>query len=163
MRRPKFLNTILGVVIAAGCSSQQTPPMSPSLVGLNVLNILTCAPLPAVSSSAVIGAAGGTLKVGPHRLVIPAGALSSEVLISATIPSEKNNSVVFQPEGLRFAKAGSLTMSYANCLLPPLLGLGIVYTDDGLNILELLPSSMNLWNQTVTGKLSHFSRYAVAY
>ena len=166
MRRPKFLDTILGVVIgAAACSAEQPPPMQPSLLGgvSDVLTVLTCSPLPATTSSAVIGPAGGTLMVGPHKLVVPSGALAYDVKITASIPSEQNNSIVFQPEGLQFARTSSLTMSYANCLLPPVLALSVVYTDDALNILEVLSSSLDLRNQTVTGKLRHFSRYAVAY
>jgi hypothetical protein len=39
----------------------------------------------------------------------------------------------------------------------------VVYTDEQLRILELLPSIDLRFNQTVTGSIRHFSRYAVAW
>ena len=72
------------------------------------------------------------------------------------------NSVRFSPEGLTFAKPAKLTMSYSNCS-PLLLLKRVVYTNEGLRILELLPSLDNVKNKTVTGDIRHFSRYAVAW
>ncbi len=55
-------------------------------------------------------------------------------------------------------------MSYANCnLLGKILPKEIAYTDDNLNILSYLISLDNLFSKKVTGKLDHFSRYAVAW
>jgi hypothetical protein len=71
-------------------------------------------------------------------------------------------SVPFSPEGLRFAKPAKLTLSYANCS-PLLLLKRVVYTDELLRILELIPSLDNLKTKTVTGDIRHFSRYAVAW
>jgi hypothetical protein len=60
------------------------------------------------------------------------------------------------------AKPAKLTMSYGNC--SPLLVLKrVVYTDELLRILELIPSLDNLRTKTVTGDIRHFSRYAVAW
>jgi hypothetical protein len=39
----------------------------------------------------------------------------------------------------------------------------VVYTDELLKILQLLPSKDATRSRTVTGKIDHFSRYAVAY
>lgn len=36
--------------------------------------LLSCSALPAASNSKTIGPAGGVLNVGPHRLIVPAGA-----------------------------------------------------------------------------------------
>jgi len=74
------------------------------------------------------------------------------------------NRIQFQPEGLVFQRSAALTMSYANCnLLGKLLPKRIVYTDDALNILSYLLSLDNLFAKTVTGKLNHFSNYAIAW
>ena len=56
-------------------------------------------------------------------------------------------------------------MSYANCsLLGSLLPKQVVYTsDDLLNILDVLKSLDDPLSQQVTGKLNHFSEYAVAW
>jgi hypothetical protein len=136
------------------------------LLGLSPLptGLLQCSPLPAASVTQTIGPDGGTLQVGPHTLSVPAGALDAPVTITAVAPSDAVNQIQFQPEGLTFAEPASLTMSYANCNL---LGLPlpprIVHTTDLLQILEYLQSVANPWSQTVTGRLQHFSVYAVAW
>jgi hypothetical protein len=71
--------------------------------------------------------------------------------------------VRFSPEGLRFEKPATLTMTYDNCALV-LLQKKIVYTDEKLKILEVLKASLDLFkSKSVTAPIDHFSRYAVAY
>ena len=94
--------------------------------------------------------------------MIPAGALTKDMTIRAEQVTYRVNSVRFSPEGLKFAKPAKLTLSYANCS-PLLLLKRVVYTDELLRILELIPSLDNLKNKTVTGEIRHFSRYAVAW
>ena len=68
-----------------------------------------------------------------------------------------------EPSGLRFARPARLTLSYAHCGLPPLLGLAaIVQVDDALRILEVLPSQL-LPGREIAAPLEHFSNYAVAW
>ena len=130
----------------------------------NVLGtLLKCNQLPYAANRAIIGSAGGTLTVGPHTLVVPRGALSGPTLISAEAPRDNNRTVSFSPEGLRFAKPASLTMSYSGCSLVVGLLPRIAYTSDNLVILSYVPSINNLFGQTVTGQLQHFSRYAAAW
>lgn len=156
---------------AASCSDNMptaAPSMEPTplLVGdlVGGLGLLRCTPLPAASASKLIGPAGGSLQVGPHVLRIPAGALSQTVLIRAEAPSDVVNSVRLYPEGLRFKTAAALTMSYANCnLLGRLLPKRIAYTSEQLSILSYLLSLDNIFQKQVTGRLEHFSRYAVAW
>jgi len=110
--------------------------------------------------------AGGTLAIGPHTLVIPAGALNRPVTITGSIVRGGGvNAVHFEPAGLQFRKTASLTMSYANCnLLGSLAPKRIAYTSDGLKtILEYLVSVDNLLRKRVTGQLRHFSDYAIAW
>ncbi|HZE74950.1 MAG TPA: hypothetical protein VE091_06545 [Gemmatimonadales bacterium] len=129
---------------------------------LGTLQLLTCSPQPYVLTKAVVGPAGGTIAVGAHRLVIPAGALSAPTAISAEQVRGTTNSVRFQPEGLRFAKPATLTLNYNNCLLPPLTK-RVVYTDERLRVLEVIPSLDLRLTRSVNGFIGHFSRYAVAY
>ena len=162
----------------AGCSDagrtagpEEGPGFLPSqqslLEGNGLLGgLLACTPLPEATASGVIGPAGGTLRVGPHVLTIPAGALSDTVTITALAPSEAVNSITFAPHGLVFNLAARpvLGMSYANCpLLGQLLPKRIVYTSDLLEILEVLTSIDNLLAKRVSAPLDHFSRYAVAW
>ena len=175
----------LAVVLLAGvsCTSDESlgpsaPEVSPSMVQANGeqseillggvldllknLHLLSCSPQPYVSRTQVVGANGGTILVGTHKLVIPAGALSRDYTIRAEQVTHRVNSVRFSPEGLKFAKPAKLTLSYSNCS-PLLLLKRVVYTDELLRILELIPSLDNLRTKTVTGDIRHFSRYAVAW
>jgi hypothetical protein len=55
-------------------------------------------------------------------------------------------------------------MSYANCnLLGLLLPKQVAYVGDNLSILSYLLSFDNLFASQVTGKVNHFSIYAVAW
>ncbi|HEX4561976.1 MAG TPA: hypothetical protein VH113_09120, partial [Gemmatimonadales bacterium] len=101
----------------SGAVSKVTTGPQKDLLGglLGGLGLLRCSPLPPATSTATIGPLGGTLKVGPHTLVVPAGALADNVTITGALASGSYNAVTFQPEGLQFARSASLTMSYANC------------------------------------------------
>jgi hypothetical protein len=139
------------------------PLVDPALqLTLKTVHLLTCSRQPYAQTKAAVGPAGGTIVVGAHRLTIPAGALSSPVTITAEQMSGVVNSVRLQPAGLKFAKAATLTLSYSNCLLPPLTK-RVVYTDEQLRILELIPSLDLRLSKSVNGSILHFSRYAVAY
>ena len=65
------------------------------------------------------------------------------------------------PEGLRFSRPAVLTLSYAHCANGPLRP-KVVYVDDLLSILELLPSFSDASRERVSAKLDHFSGYALA-
>lgn len=113
-------------------------------------------------ASRVIGPEGGTLKVGRHSLHVPPKALPQPTLISATAPAGKYVEVRFEPHGLKFDRPTALTMSYSECGILKPYGLRIAYVSDNLEILEVLLSLPNPFNQTVTGKVDHFSRYMLA-
>lgn len=180
MKRARLLS--LGFIFAtigvtASCSDSATgiadvpaasAPAAPqaSLLGtlLQTTGLLSCSPLPYDSVSRTIGPDGGWLQAGPHSLYVPAGALDHDVTITAVVPSARVNVIRFQPEGLQFDRSAALTMSYANCnLLGKLLPKRIAYTTDDLRILSYLLSLDLLSLRKVTGKLDHFSSYAVAW
>lgn len=157
----------LGPSLPSDQSSMQVRADSAALLGelldgLKNLNLLSCAPQSYAVTTQVVGSGGGTITVGTHRLTIPAGALGRSFTIRAEQVPDRVNSVRFSPEGLTFAKPAKLTMSYSNCS-PVLLLKRVVYTNEQLLILELLPSLDDLRNKTVTGDIRHFSRYAVAW
>jgi hypothetical protein len=165
------------VVLAAGVSCTSEESLGPSTdqpsaliagtvdnvaTALRNLHLLSCSTQPYATTTKVVGAQGGTIVVGTHRLVIPAGALARSVAIKAEQVSGNVNSVRFSPEGLQFAKPASVTLSYANC--SPLMVLHrVAYVNERLGILDLIPSLDNLFSKTVTGSVRHFSRYAVAW
>ena len=172
----KALHWLVIALVVSGCSDrglmsapESAAPAVPqaSLIGdlLGATGLVQCSNLPYASATQTIGSAGGTIRVGPHTLTVPAGALSSPVAITGALVTGRGvNAVQFQPEGLKFERSASLTLSYANCnLLGRLLPKRIAYVGDGLSILSYLLSIDNLFAKQVTGRVDHFSNYAVAW
>ena len=172
---------LVGVLlVGVGCGSQGDSPLAPSnaspssaapeaaiLPGLvptvlGSVDLLTCKSLPYASTSAMIGPDGGTIRVGKATLVVPRGALAQRVTIKAEQVSGRTNSIRFSPEGLKFSRPATLTMSYDNCLLI-LPTKRIVYTDEALRVLQILRSLDLRLTKTVSAPIDHFSRYAIAY
>jgi hypothetical protein len=147
-----------------GSIGDLTGDLSGTAVGTlgKVTTLLTCSPQPYAITTQTIGPSGGLIVVGSHRLEIPRDALSKKTKITAEQISGSTNSVRFSPEALRFEKPAKLTMSYENCAVV-LLRKHIVYTDEDLNILEVLRSLDLFKKKTVSAPIDHFSRYAVAY
>jgi hypothetical protein len=127
--------------------------------------LLRCDVPSTATATKSIGKEGGTIYVGSNVFTVPAGALRERVTITATAPAGKVNVVEFKPDGLRFQKSASLTMSYANCdLLGSLLPKRIAYVSDDLsNIFYYLLSIDDAARKTVTGKVDHFSDYAMSW
>lgn len=181
MKRSRIFSfLLLAVVVAAGWSCVADAPtgipsdetlVSSDLLftpegGLLRTGILACSPRPYAVDRERIGPRGGTLQIGKHTLVIPAGALETTVLITAEAPSEPNSSVRLSPEGLKFDedRPARLTLDYSNC---PLGGLQVLkriaYTSERMRIYYYLPSLDDLLNKKISTDLEHFSRYAVAW
>jgi hypothetical protein len=163
------LSAALTVVVACSAADDSAGPTPPSelqvggtLLSLADLHLLSCSAQSYVVKTQSVGTAGGTIVIGTHRLVIPAGALAQPVQIKAEQMTGRVNSVRFSPDGLKFAKPATLTLSYSNCS-PLLLLKRVVYTNELLGILELLPSIDDLRTRTVSASIRHFSRYAVAW
>ena len=182
MKAPRFLAKaflVCAALFTLSCGTETPVSVTPQqdLIGdllggvtetlssaVKSLSLLQCDPMPTATATKWVGPSGGTINVGPHKLAIPYGALDGWVKVTATAPSDTVNHVHFEPEGLVFKKYASLTMSYANCdVLGSLLPKQIVYTDDDLVILEVLKSLDLPLDQTVTGRLKHFSEYALAW
>lgn len=134
------------------------------LTGSLISGVLACPSSQTYTATKTIGIWGGAIDVGPHRLVIPPYALRQNVTITATAPAGSVTTLYFEPHGLTFERPTALTMSYAHCGLLSGLTKRLVYVDvdQDLKILEILPSLNNFWLRKVTGKLDHFSAYAVA-
>jgi hypothetical protein len=175
-RKSLLLAVVLGAALVA---AQSCGEPSPTEVGsratkpdawllepaVQLVGLLTCAPLPADSVTRTVGPLGGVINVGPHTLSIPPGALGSDVVITAVAPSDTVNRVVFRPEGLEFDAPAALTMAYGNCNQAILLPVPkrVAYTNDLLVILEYLQSVDSPQTNKVTGRLEHFSAYGVAW
>lgn len=126
------------------------------------IQLLRCQPRDYEADAAIIGPQGGTLKVGEHELVIPAGALDHEELIVAESPTSSLVDVQFAPHGLQFLKSAQLKLSYKGCVRPTSYQFLIAYIQ-GNRVLELPPSVDRKDDDEVEADIDHFSRYAIAY
>jgi hypothetical protein len=129
---------------------------------VNSLGLVSCNVRTTYSASADIGPAGGLLRVGPHLLSVPPKALKERVRISAVAPKGEYVQIKFEPEGLKFDRPTLLTMSYRDCSLLSPLRLKIVYVNDQLQILEVLPTLVSVLTRTANAPVDHFSRYMLA-
>jgi hypothetical protein len=163
----------------AGCSSEPVAPVpqavpnagligdlvgtTTGLVGSVLKGLLACDVPTTETGRATVGPGGGIVRVGPHSLYVPPGALAQNVEITATAPAGKVVAVDFEPHGLRFARPTMLRMSYSDCGVVNGLFLRIVYVGDDQTIREVLPLLGNdLLRQELGGKLTHFSSYVIA-
>jgi hypothetical protein len=134
---------------------------------LHRIELMKCSALDPAWGVQVIGPAGGSISVGPHSLRIPQGALATvEWIVAETVRGNDGyNTIRFYPHGLKFRTPAYLTMSYANCDAGDasrLQYVQVVYMR-GDKIVESEPSVRDLEVQTVTGEITHFSNYAVAW
>jgi hypothetical protein len=93
MKAVRGLLVALALLATAACgdrSPTDAPPVpapDASLIGslLKPTGLLSCSALPYASATQTIGSAGGSIRVGPHTLVVPAGALSAPVAITGEL------------------------------------------------------------------------------
>ena len=122
---------------------------------------LACAPLPFDGAAQVVGAAGGVFYFGPHKLTVPAGALSANVSIAVMVPSSLKNEVTLLPHGTQFAAPVKLRLAYGNC--DAAASHRVAYIDSLSNVLEWTSSFDYSTAGFVEASLQHFSQYAIAY
>jgi hypothetical protein len=120
---------------------------------------INCVPRRSAEGSAVIGASGGTLYIGRHRLIVPAGALHHRVRISGSVPAGKPFEIDLQPHGLQFHKAAGLILDARSCTDVP----DIVYLIDQYNVSPPIKATYSNWWHTFACPIWHFSGYAIAF
>ena len=136
-------------------------------------SLVACRPLPYDSVTQTIGPEGGVIEVGRNWLVVPSGALTAPVTITAVAPSDTVAMVRFQPEGLHFQKSTLLVLAYDNCRIPRTVTPRIALVTDAFQVIDFL-TPVNIppndhrfkrahGKQQVIGELQHFSNYAVAW
>ncbi len=119
-------------------------------------------------ATALIGAEGGTITLGEHRLTVPAGAVSAPTAFTVQIVDEKYITVLLTAiQGTLdigeqgFAKPVQLTLSYSTATEPVdesrLLVLWI--KDDGT--FEAQPTTVDTAAKRVRADLGHFSGYTI--
>lgn len=175
MRRATLVRNfllLLAVTTAFACADNglSTAPRAPAVDarlsqssghGDKNAEVASCKPQKDDQKSARIGSHGGILKIGSNTLVVPAGALSTTVEITAHAIPSNSARLEFSPEGLQFAIPATLTMSYAKCETP-LFGVVVAYLQAD-TVTEVEPSRNHLLQRTVSAEIRHFSSYAVAF
>ncbi len=122
--------------------------------------LVACSQRTAQSGSALIGPSGGVLVVGRNRLIVPAGALTTTVLITGTVPAEPYAAIHFEPTGLQFRKPAGLVLDGAGCDVPP-DDVHVDYVGDDGTVLERIDAEYSNWWRTVAAPINHFSVYAI--
>jgi hypothetical protein len=130
--------------------------------GRVAVDLLRCEPQKRVVVQKRIGRKGGDINIGKHKLVVPEGALSEEVEITAVSSGSSLVDLQFEPHGLHFNEPVQLTLSYEHCILPDAYVNSVVYLGNGNQILEFPPSVDDADADEVTALTDHFSGYAVA-
>ena len=120
------------------------------------------------SASATLGPLGGTLTLGGHRVVVPAGALLGPTHIQVTEPASQYVELSVQANGLphfEFELPVVVTLSYERCTRSDLdkVPLGAWYIDELTKaLLEDMGGVDDKAARTVTFSTLHFSGYAIA-
>lgn len=111
-----------------------------------------------------IGKGGGSLYFGRSEFKVPAGALASDVQITADISLSKGGvTVKFGPHGLKFAKATELRVDYTGCTVPTGAAINVYHTDAYNRIVQTMPSAVVAGAPQVRALTDHFSGYTVSW
>jgi hypothetical protein len=120
-------------------------------------NRLACDVPSDLNGAAIIGPEGGTLDIGPHRLIIPAGALTKKVAVSGFIPAGSTIEVHFEPHGLQFRKPAGLILNSSSCADAPV----VVYLNEVGVVAERIKAIFSSWWHAIAAPIDHFSVYAL--
>lgn len=179
--------TLAAALIVYGCAADSTTapatsaaarPASHSLLGSLLGTATTVTPLqrtsalPApLSTSATLGVLGGTLAIpgAGITVIVPPLALSAPTTIGVTALAGSNVAYEFSPHGIHFNVPLLVTQNLANTqagsgLVSP-WSLYVGYFPDASNVTsvtELLNVGVNLFNQTASFNVWHFSGYIIA-
>ena len=118
-----------------------------------------CTPRNPQYGTATIGPSGGEIDVGRNRLIVPSGALTQTVRVSATVPDASTPTIIFEPNGLRFKKPAGLILDASNCVDVP----AVVYINELGVASHPIPAIYSTWWRTIAAPIDHFSGYAVAF
>jgi hypothetical protein len=112
----------------------------------------------------VIGPLGGILRFGPHSLIVPAGAVNSDVLITLSNASTTAIAIDCGPSPFTFNVPVTLVLSYMGTQYangnggPNPISMHVYFmAPDGHT--EMEPSVVDPSGMTVSGQITHFSRY----
>ncbi len=153
--------TRLATSVASG-DKGDAPPGSvgaPHIIG-NGAGLKGCTPRDPQYGTATVGPSGGELDIGPHRLVVPPGALQQTVEISGTVVEDAATPTIdLEPHGLQFKKPAGLILDASNCTDVP----DVVYINEIGVVSDPIAAVYSNWWHTIAAPIDHFSGYAVAF
>jgi hypothetical protein len=118
---------------------------------------LQCSVPAPLTGSARIGPSGGVLDVGPHRLIIPAGALTHDVDVRGEVPAGNTMQIQFYPEGLQFKKPAGLILDASSCNGVP----DVLYMNEQGGSNEIIEAIFSEWWHAIAAPIDHFSLYVL--
>jgi hypothetical protein len=120
-----------------------------------------CDPVRYAGVAKIVGPEGATFEFGPHKLVIPAGALLDYRVITAEVPSSLLVEAKFSPHGTKFLVQPKLTLNYRHCTKGTDKLKSIAYLDESKNVLEY-PTTVDVRpNGLADAWIWHFSTYSM--
>lgn len=168
--------------LVAACSPDSAPsPLAPAApMGARTLSarsgndgaaglLLACPSDVAISGEAVIGREGGSLVVGGHALVVPAGAVPKPTTFVLSVPASPVLEIDISGDGrphYQFMSPVAVRVDYSRCaddVLPetPLVAWWI--DGPGRSKQGEMPSTDDRAARTLTFTTDHLSGYAIAY
>ena len=184
----RFGARLVSALLLAGCARDAAAPVGPAatpdtadaaLLGLlPVRGVTRAMPLAKdIAVSTVIGSKGGTLTIPEAglTLVVPAGAVSSDVTFTATALAGKLVAYDFEPHGTKFAVPLQFNQDLRKTnllatLTAPLID-GAYFADNSrLNqasgtafVSELRSATVNLLQFRASFPIDHFSGYLISW
>lgn len=155
----------------AACSADitgNTLSTSETSATVQLANLVECPTTETATASGLVTPLGGTVSVGGTSILIPAGALLSDAVVTVTVPASRYLEVdisVQSSEHFVFESPVTVTMSYARCTRANLAlePLSAWYIDSDTKApLEKMPSVDDKLSRTVTFTTGHLSGYAIA-
>jgi|WetSurMetagenome_2_1015567.scaffolds.fasta_scaffold479468_1 hypothetical protein len=115
------------------------------------------------TEAVIASAAGGQLQLLDVTLTVPAGAVPNDTTFSIRIPDINSFYNEFGADGLVFAEPVTVSMSYRDADLSGVSEehIRIAWQNPKTGAFESMACSVDTVNKTVTGKLYHFSAYAL--
>lgn len=177
MLRSAILRRLTSLALAAAvtaCSEPTSP--APSATALTLLPelrksaLVECPTDASESASALLGALGGEVSVGGHRVIVPPDALPlvDLSLVTLTVPASKYVEIEVSVNGLphfEFAQPLTLVIDYGRCSRSNIdhEPLRVWYIDSVTDaFIEDMGGVDDKTARTVTFTTDHFSGYAVA-
>ncbi len=155
----------------AAPDGSRAPTSAPSAISLDrgqgnsklSASLAACSRPRSVSAHGKIGPEGGVLVFGDNLLIVPPGALTEHLELSATMNAGSSALAQLQPHGLHFQHPVTLVLTSNGCSIPSSLRPIVAYVGEDGTVLERIDASYDTHGHTIAALINHFSGYAIAF